>query len=344
MVEKGTTNGTVTDGSGNFRLNLTTVSPVLVFTAAGIGSREIAVNGSVMNITLDEETQELNEVVVTALGISKEKKTLGYAVSNLDGQDVRRSGENNAIQSLAAKAPGVQVISSAGTPGASSKILIRGNSTFTGENQPLIVIDGVPIDNETTQSSPRDYPFNENLQGVNNSNRAIDINPDDIESVTILKGPAAAALYGARAGNGAIVYTTKRGRKGEGLGIQVSSSVEFSEVNKLPERQTRFGAGVGGNYIGGADAGPDGIYGTADDVSAGTNQSWGPRLDTAGLPSYDNEANFFETGVTYNNNIELTGGTEKSGVRLAVGDLRQTGVVRAPSSIAPRSGLRAISI
>ncbi len=155
--------------------------------------------------------QVLSEAVVTALGITREEKSLGYGVTSVKGDEVTRSGEVNVIQGLAAKSSGVQVIGSAGTPGASSKILIRGNSTFTGENQPLIVVDGVPYDNQTLGSVASDYPFNANLNGVNNSNRALDINPADVESVNILKGPAAAALYGARAANGVLLITTKKG-------------------------------------------------------------------------------------------------------------------------------------
>jgi len=327
VVEKGTSNGTVTDMNGVFSLNLLSENPILVISGMGVKAMEIAVTSENMDISMKAETSQLDEVVVTALGISKEKKTLGYAVTNLSGDEIRNSGEQNIIQSLAAKAPGVQVIGSGGTPGSSSKILIRGNSTFTGENQPLIVIDGIPIDNSTTQSSPRDYPFNPNLKGVNNSNRAIDINPQDIESVTVLKGPAAAALYGARAGNGAIIYTTKRGKRGKELGVRVSSSVEFSQVNKLPERQRKYGAGLGGNFISPADSGPDGIFGTNDDIASGTQQSWGPKLDTTNIQSYNNEENFFQTGVAFNNNVEVSGGTGKASVRLSIGDLRQTGVM-----------------
>lgn len=327
VVEKGTTNGTVTNSNGSYELMLNSDPAVLVLSGMGYKSKEVSVSSETVNVSMDSDSEQLDEVVVTALGISREKKTLGYAVTNLDGDELVNSAENNVIEGLAAKAPGVQVIGSGGTPGASSKVLIRGNSTFTGENQPLIVVDGVPIDNTTYQSSPRDYPFNSNLSGVNNSNRAIDINPDDIESVTVLKGPAAAALYGARAGNGAIIYTTKRGRKGKQLGVRFSSSVEFSEVNKLPERQRKYGAGVGGNFIGPADPGPDGIFLTADDVAAGTQQSWGPMLDTTNLATFQNEDNFFQTGVTYNNNIEISGGNENSAVRLSIGDLRQTGIV-----------------
>lgn len=343
VVEKGTNNGTVTNFEGKFDLTVSSNTAMLVFSSLGMETKEVQVSASFMVVNLNLGSSQLDEVVVTALGISREKKSLGYAVSNLDADEVQRSGENNVISALNAKVPGVQVISSGGTPGASSKVLIRGSATFTGNNQPLIVIDGVPIDNSTTQSSPRDYPFNANLQGVNNANRAIDINPDDIESVTVLKGPAAAALYGERAGNGAILYTTKRGLSGKkGLGVRVSSSVELTQVNRLPEKQDRFGAvgpyNADGSFGNWADAGPDGLYGTADDVSYGVNSSWGPRLDTIqGAQTYD-PYEFFQTGVGWRNNVEVTGGNEYATFRLGIGDLRQTGIV--PNSEFNRTSIR----
>ncbi|MCB0574341.1 MAG: TonB-dependent receptor plug domain-containing protein, partial [Saprospiraceae bacterium] len=151
-------------------------------------------------------------------------------------------------------------------------ILIRGNATFTGENQPLIVIDGVPYDNQTLGAVANDYPFNANLNGVNNSNRALDINPADVESVNILKGPAAAALYGTRAANGVLLITTKKGKKG--LGVNVSSSVSFDEVNKLPELQMIYGQGLGGGSLTSAEG----------DFVEEVPLSWGPRIGAAGIP------------------------------------------------------------
>ena len=340
VVEKGTSNGTVTSSEGKFDLKVASASATLVFSSMGMEPKEVKASAGFMVVNLQLESSQLDEVVITALGISREKKSLGYAVSNLDAQDIQRSGENNVITSLNAKVPGVQVISSGGTPGASSKILIRGSATITGNNQPLIVVDGVPIDNSTTQSSPRDYPFNANLQGVNNSNRAVDLNPDDIESVTVLKGPAAAALYGERAGNGAIIYTTKRGGAGgkKGLGVRVSSSVELTQVNRLPEKQNTYGSGTDGSTPGTfADPGPDGLFFTDDDVSAGVNQSWGPTSSQSGRTFYD-PYDFFETGVGWRNNVEVTGGDANTSFRLGIGDLRQSGIV--PNSDFTRTSVR----
>ncbi len=338
VVEKGTTNGVVTDRNGKYSIQVESDDAVLDFTAIGYHAVEKSVKGkSVIDVALEVAEEQLDEVVVTALGISREKRTLGYAVSEISDEEVRQSGENNVIQSLAGKAPGVWVNSAGGTPGASSKILIRGNATFTGQNQPLIVIDGVPIDNTTTQTTAGDYPFNQNLSGVNNANRAVDINPDDIESVTVLKGPAAAALYGARAGNGAIIYTTKRGHYGRGkyLGVTVSQELTFNQVNKLPELQSKYAQGVGGGTPAGdaaatfieGDPGPDNTYFTADDISIGTSSSWGPTVSSLGRSSVDNPGNFFQTGVSSNTNVAITGGNDRSRVRLGLGYLNDKGMV-----------------
>lgn len=326
IVVPKTTIGAASDENGNFTITVPDSAKNVVVSSLGFTTKVVAITGETLNITIDPDGILLKEMVVTALGVSKEKKSLGYNVSEVSGADLSRSGESNVIQGLASKASGIQVISSSGTPGASSKILIRGNSTF-GENQPLVVIDGVPVDNETSVAAAGDNPFNANLQGVSNSNRALDINPDDIESVTILKGPSAAALYGARAGHGAILYTTKKGKYGKGLGITFSSSVELSKVNKLPALQNKYGQGTNGTTLITADPGPDQLFGTNDDVSNGTNQSWGPNLANAGIKGYDNTGNFFKTGITYNNNLAIDGGNEKTMYRFSYSNLKNDGVV-----------------
>ncbi|GAB4029880.1 SusC/RagA family TonB-linked outer membrane protein [Spirosoma jeollabukense] len=335
---KGTTRGTNSDADGNYRINVPD-NATLIFSFIGVESQQIPVGSqTTINVSLKADTKQLNEVVVTALGASREKRTLGYSVSNVGGDALTRSGEANVIQGLAAKTAGVIVTSAAGTPGASSKIVLRGPSTFTGEQQPLIVVDGVPINNETVTSSAGDYPFNANLGGVNNSNRALDLNPDDIASVTILKGPAAAALYGARAGNGAIVYTTKKGRSQKGIGVTVSYRLELSQVNKLPDLQSIYAQGSGGKYST-ADAGPDQRFNTADDVAGGTPNSWGPLISSVpGLQSYDNPGNFFKTATSHTTNVALVGGNDKGNFRISFGNLIQNGVV--PNTDYKRNTLR----
>ena len=338
VTVKGSTKGTTTDNNGNYTIAVSKGN-TLVFSFIGFNSQEIVIdNQTILNVKLAMGPNQLSEVVVTALGTVREKRSLGYAVSDLNGDQLSKSGEANVIQSLAAKTAGVIVTGSSGTPGASSKIVLRGPATFTGEQQPLIVVDGVPINNETFTSSAGDYPFNANLSGVNNSNRALDINPDDIESVTILKGPAASALYGARAGNGAILYTTKRGKKQKGIGVTVNYRVELSEVNKLPELQSEYAQGTAGKYAT-ADPGPDLRHGTDDDVSLGGANSWGPRISSdPNLAYYNNPDNFFKTAASHNTNVTLSGGNDKSSFRLSFGNLIQNGII--PNTDYKRNSVR----
>ena len=336
----GTNTGTTTNSEGRFSLNVPTEVNTLQFSFIGFTSQTASIPASnVLNVVLVTDARQLGEVVVTALGISRQTKSLGYAISEVDGEALTRSGEANVIQGLASKAAGVQVTSSAGTPGASSKVVLRGASTFTGETQPLIVVDGVPIDNSTTTSVGRDYPFNANLQGVNNSNRGLDINPEDIESVSILKGPAAAALYGARAGNGAIVYTTKRGKQGKGLGIVFGYKTEIAEISNLPKLQTTYAQGASSTTYTTADPGPDLMYNTGDDISGGTSANWGPAISSlSGVQAYDNPSNFFDNSLSHNFNLSMNGGGEKVTYRLSAENLDQKGIV--PNTDFDRSSIR----
>ncbi|MFD1629672.1 SusC/RagA family TonB-linked outer membrane protein [Pseudopedobacter beijingensis] len=307
---KGTTSGTQTNANGQYSLKITTSNPVLVFSFIGTKTQELAVPASnTLNVKMVSDAEQLSEVVVTALGVSKAKKSIGYSYSTVSGDDLVKSGESNVIQGLAAKASGVQVTSSSGTPGASSKIILRGPASFSGDNQPLIVIDGVPINNDVNNITAGDDPYNGNLAGVQLGNRALDINPEDIESVTVLKGPAAAALYGQAAGNGAIVYTTKRGKFGQGLGVVYSSSAELEKVNKLPELQSRYGQGKNGVY-------------DSDEPN-----SWGEDLLATNRKTFNNMEDFFQTGSTFNNNIAISSGNEKGAFRLSVGSTNSNGIV-----------------
>lgn len=321
VLVKGSTAGTVTDIDGKYSVNVPAGFNTLVFSYTGYETQEMTLGASnVVNISLAEGIT-LETAVVTALGITREQKSLGYAVKKVEGEEVIRAGETNVVQSLAAKASGVQVIGSGGTPGASSKILIRGNSTFTGENQPLFVVDGIPYNNNTEGSIAGDYPFNAGLNGVNNSNRALDINPADVESVNILKGPAAAALYGTRAANGVVLITTKKGKKG--LSVNFSSSVSFDEVNKLPELQDQYGQGNGGGTL---DA-------NGNPVEGGTfipnfSLTWGPKVGSPDFPqAFDNYDSYFETGKTFNNNLSVSMGNENTTFRLSYGNTSQSGIV-----------------
>lgn len=354
VVVKGSTIGTVTNVDGKYTIKLPAGASFVEVRYVGYETKVLPVDeaSNVLDVALAEDVIGLSDVVVTALGIKREKKALGYAVQEVKGDELTQSGEVNFVQGLASKVAGVQVIGSGGTPGASSKILLRGNSTFTGENQPLIVVDGVPISNETKSLEGRDNPFNANLAGVNHSNRALDINPDDIESLNVLKGPAAAALYGVRAGNGAIVITTKKGSKGK-VKVDYSVSVDVSEVNKLPELQDTYAQGTGGGgqidddgnpitpFFDTYDPGPDGIGFTADDVSFGTSESWGPTLSSLGLTPTDNIGNFFQKGLSQSHNLAISGGNNNTTFRLSLGHVEQEGII--PNTDFRRTSIRLTS-
>ena len=333
---KGSSMGAVTDANGRYVLNVPADATAVIIKAVGLKTREVSIAGlSEINVKLDLDNVNLGEMVVTAFGIERERKTLGYSQQKVSGDEMRKSGEQNLVQSLSGKAAGVFVQGSGGTPGASSKVLLRGNATFTGNNQPLMVVDGVPIDNSTTQTTPGDYPFNSNLQGVNNSNRGIDINPEDIESVNILKGPAAAALYGVRAGAGAIIITTKKGKKGvKSFGVDFSSSVEISQVNKLPKLQYKYSQGRGATATGGGRLAYDSVGKFYYSIAEGkyeqdiTPQSWGSLTkESAGIDPTNNMDEFFQNAYSFNNNISITNNSENSSVRFSVGRLDQNGVV-----------------
>lgn len=352
VVVEGTTEGMITDEAGKYSMDLPKGANALVFSYYGKKTvREVISGRTSIDVKMAEDVANVDEQVITALGIKREQRALGYAAQTVDGGSLKSSAEVNMVQSLSQKVAGVQIYGSGGTPGASSKIIIRGNSSFTGNNQPLFVIDGVPMDNQTASTSAGDNPFNPTLEGVNNSNRALDINPDDIENVTVLKGPSAAALYGVRAANGAVVITTKRGKssgngKG-GLGISFNTSTQFDQVNKLPGRQLTYGQGTGGGGIDAsgnavdegtfstANPGPDGVWYTGDaGEKGGTPLSWGPKIaNITGASVHDNATNYFKTGATYNNNLAITGGNETSTFRLSVGRTDQTGIV-------PNTGLK----
>lgn len=285
--------GTVTDIDGNYTLNNVPANASLQFSFVGMVNQVIPVNGrTTINVVLVTDTEMLDEVVVTALGISREKKTLGYSLQELKGDMLLETRENNLANALSGKVTGLQVIRSSNGPAGSSKLVLRGYSSLTGDNQPLIVVDGIPVEN-FTGSSNNDYwnPSTDMGNGLG------DINPEDIESMSVLKGASAAALYGSRAGNGVILITTKSGTKREGLGITVSSSVGFEQILTSPEMQNTFGQGA------------DGIF---DNRS---NYSWGPKItgqnvtkwdgSSSTLQAFNNVDNFFNTGVNLNNNISF---------------------------------------
>jgi TonB-linked SusC/RagA family outer membrane protein len=244
ILVKGTTTGTVTDIDGKYSLNVPDGANTLVFSFAGYQTQEATLGASnVIDLSLSEST--LQEVVVTAIGIQREKKALGYSATDLKSEDIAQRSESDPLRALTSKVPGVNVVGGGGAPGQSTKINIRGISSLTGNTQPLFVVDGIPFDNSVNAST------NSN-GGTQFSNRAFDIDPNNIESMTILKGAAAAALYGSRATNGVVVITTKTGKKNrKGLEVTFNSSSSVEQVSNLPEYQNTYTQGSGQNYNGG---------------------------------------------------------------------------------------------
>ena len=328
---KGTTIGTITDANGKYSLTVPTSATTLIFSYIGMKSQEVEIAGrTVINGTLESDILGLSEVVVTALGISREKKALGYSVQDVAGDEIAKAKETNIINSLQGRVSGAQITATSGAVGASSRIVIRGVSSLSGNNQPLFVVDGIPMDNANFGDTGSD--------GVNKGSGAADINPDDIETLTVLKGANASALYGSRASAGVIVVTTKKGKKGEKLSVDISNTTTFETPLRLPDFQDKYGQGNAEQfkYVDGAGGG----------INDGVDESWGPPLD-AGLmiPQFfsvdangvaqpapwvshpDNVKNFFETGTTVSTNVSFTGGSEKSSFRLSFTNLDQKGMV-----------------
>ncbi len=309
---KGTQRFTETDDKGNFTIQAGP-GETLQFSFVGYEVQEMKPGtGNTLNISMKATESTLGEVVVTALGIKKEKRALGYAVSDLNANELMKNKNTNVINSLAGKVPGVNITQFSGSAGAGASITIRGgNSTSEGrQNQPLFVIDGIIYDNSTTVTG------NTGTDGLSRSNttysnRVMDINPEDIESLSVLKGAGAAALYGSRAADGVVIITTKKGAEGT-VKVNFTSKISTSWANKLPEVQTEFGTG---SY----DA--NGIFNNQNSYS-----SWGQKLTSSDL-IYDNIGNFFQKGIVYDNNISVAGGTKNSSFYLSGSNFNQTGIV-----------------
>ena len=350
VILKGTTIGTVTDIDGKYRIQVPANGGTLVFSFIGLATEEVKIGAqSVIDMVMTADIKQLSEVVVTAMGLQQDKATLGYSVQNVNKDEVSNSLEPNIVEALSSKAAGVVVYSSSGSPGASSSIRIRGNTSISLTNSPLFVIDGVPIDNSGGDPG---------VDGVDVTNRAADINPNDIASITVLKGPAATVLYGIRAANGAIIMTTMKGKEGKPK-VEFSSTTVGSRVNKLPVMNTRYAQGEPDNSGVPVWQGPETLEGFSwgppiSDLVFATNPAL-PGAPSAeaftpegkylydkngylvpkgtpgatGIPAkaYDNNDHFFVTGLSYDNNLSVTGGTEDVNYYMSAGYLKQAGVV-----------------
>lgn len=348
VIVKGTTVGTVTDYDGNFSLEVPEGGKQLVISYIGMASQEVPVQPTV-NVRLKADTQKLGEVVITAMGISKEKKALGYAVQDVKADELTQAANTNLAGALQGKVSGIDIAPSSGMPGASSKIVIRGARSFTGDNSPLYVIDGMPI--ASTSDVNTDAMNNGSVSGADYANRAVDLDPNDIESINILKGQAASALYGMRASNGVIVITTKSG-KGAAKGkpsVTFNTNVSFDVVSTLPEYQTEYAQGVTGSgfnpysqYAWGptlSELPNDPVYGgnvknqytDADGLHQG--QYYVPQLAAAGLSpwatpkAYNNAKDFYRTGVTWNNSVNVAQAFDKGNYSFSLGNTTSKGII-----------------
>jgi len=322
VIIKGTSNGTSTDFDGNYSLTVSDASATLVFSFVGYLSQEIAVNNqSVINVALIEDASQLDEVVVTALGIKKETKALGYSISEVKGEELSAIKQPNAINSLQGKVAGVNITQNATGAAGSSRVIIRGASTMTGDNQPLYVVDGIPISNANNGSA--------GLWGGNDGGDGISsITADDIESVSVLKGGAASALYGSRASGGVVIVTTKSGQNQKGLGVEYSSSVTFDNVDtSLQDFQTEYGQGTQARKPANA----------AEAFDLGLS-SWGAQLDGSSVVQWDGESrpysyvgnnaeHFYRTGTTFINTVAVSGGKDDINFRFSASDLSNEDIV-----------------
>ena len=346
VLVKGTTQGTITDVDGNFNLsNVPSSAKTLQISYIGMQTQEVVIKPN-LKVVLKADAQKLDEVVVTAMGISREKKALGYAVQDVKSDALTRAANTDLAGALQGKVSGIDITPSSGMPGASSKITIRGSRSFTGDNTPLYVIDGMPIASTADVSTS----LTDGAYGTDYANRAVDIDPNDIESINILKGQAASALYGMRASNGVIVITTKSG-KGADKGkptITFSTNLSFDKISTLPELQQEYAQGSGGTFDPSSPFawGPK-ISELANDPTYGGNTDnsytsqygkqsgkyYVPQLAAAGMnpwatpQAYNNMKDFFETGVSWSNNINVAQRFDKGNYSFSLGNTTSNGIV-----------------
>jgi TonB-linked SusC/RagA family outer membrane protein len=346
VIVKGTTIGTTTDLDGNYKLSVSSDAEALVFTYIGYEKTEVTIGSkSVIDVTLNPDVQQLGEVVVTALGVSREKRSIGYSTQSVDGEKLAESRETNIINSLQGAVAGVQIQGSQGAMGGSSRITIRGANSFLGENQPLFVVDGMPINNDNYSNANQQSGFGGGAYDYGNA--ASDINPNDIASMEVLKGAAATALYGTRGSNGVILITTKSASQKKGLGVSINSSATFENPLALMEHQQKYGGGAttsspsgfvefiedGTNYLAPVYS-KDGAWGPKYDPSINVRHwdSWDPNAanygETRPWVAPENEyEEFFETGVTLTNSVAVTGANDEGDFRLSYTNLDQKGMM-----------------
>jgi TonB-linked outer membrane protein, SusC/RagA family len=347
LVKEAPTVGTTTNLEGQFTLkNLPANAKTLIFRFVGYQTQEVAIKGGEINVSLLPETQRIEEVVVTAMGMKRDKKALGYASQDIKADQLNKTGNSGLSTALQGKVSGVDIKPSSGMPGASSNITIRGARSFMGDNSPMYIVDGMPI------ASTADFSTGSSVTGTDISNRASDIDPNEIESINILKGQAAAALYGIRASNGVVVITTKSG-KGQAKGkpvVSISNSTSIEQISRFPDRQNMYVQGSYGSFNPNTSMSwgptlaslPDdptygGNPGTAMGSAATQGKYYVPQLASAGLDPwstptrYNNPKDFFNTGSTVSNSINVSQATESGNYSVGIGSTNQKGIVPSTS-------------
>lgn len=337
VLVKGTTAGVITNLDGHYSLKVPGEGKILQFSFVGMVTKEVTIGTqTTINVVLDPDVMDLEGVVVTAMGVSREKKALGYATQAVKSEDLSRSGSSSFATALQGKVSGVEIKPSSGAPGASSQIIIRGARSFTGNNTPLYIIDGMPV------SSTAEFTTGNSTSGADIANRAVDIDPNDIESINVLKGQAASAIYGIRASNGVIIITTKSG-KGKPIGrpsIAFTNYTSFETISRVPEFQKTYAAGDYGVFASiTANAWGPKIVDLPNDPVVGGNSQGHPgmyyvkQLDQAGLDpwvkpqAYNNYKDFFLVGSTVNTSFSISQTNEKGNITFGIGNTTQKGIV-----------------
>lgn len=338
VIERGTNNGVISDADGNYSLRVKD-GAVIEVSCIGYTTQTIPVSGrATINVQLEEDTITLAETVVTALGIKRSEKALGYSVAKVGDESLSVSKSSNVMNNLSGKVAGMNVRAASSDAGATVLVNIRGQRSLAGDNQPLIVLDGVPVNNSVANTTNNYKESNRKI--VDYGNPIADINSDDIESISVLKGAAAAALYGSRAGNGVILITTKSGTAKRGIGVSVNESFSFDRAYLFPNIQSTFGSG---SYAETTDVISDASWGPRLDTGKSFVQ-WDSPLDASGNPiptpwvSYPNRVkDFFETGMTNTVNVALNGANDLGNFRLSFTNVQNTGIV--PNSDLKRNNI-----
>jgi TonB-linked SusC/RagA family outer membrane protein len=340
VVIRGTTTGTVTDGSGNYTIEAPASGGVLVFSFIGLGTQEVEIGDRTrIDLQMVQDATQLNEVVVTSLGAMRDKKALGYSVETVSGNKIQQVSEPDPLRALSGKVPGVNIIASSGAPGSSTRITIRGNSSLLNNNQPLFVVDGIPYNNDYVTTEGTNTNTGGLTAGGAFSSRISDLDPNDIKSITVLKGANAAALYGSRAANGVVVITTKSGSASaskKGLEVTYTGTYAMEKIGNLPNFQNSYGTGTNFAYAQANGSWGAPFIGAQPYASLETIPHW--YSGRPGMGDFDgvvvpykaypnNVKDFFETGRVFENSISLTGGNETSAISVTLSQLKQDGFV-----------------